>query len=122
LAGLLVSEGYRTTWTDRVVLVPEDEARLTAWMHAHLRLTWAEDAEPATVEAEMVGACTRPVGLGDVQVEAGHRGSEPQRVHRSGGGVVGDDVGDDAADRQDRAVSFGSRGQTAPASRQLRRE
>jgi DNA-binding XRE family transcriptional regulator len=24
LAGLLASEGYRTTWTDRVVLVPED--------------------------------------------------------------------------------------------------
>ncbi|MGA3561471.1 GIY-YIG nuclease family protein, partial [Melissospora conviva] len=54
LAGLLVSEGFRTTWTDRVVLVPEDEARLTAWMHAHLRLTWAQDPEPVAVEAELV--------------------------------------------------------------------
>ena len=34
LAGLLSAEGYRTMWTDRVVLVPEDETRLTAWMHA----------------------------------------------------------------------------------------
>src|SRR4051812_23866628 len=52
LAGLLLSEGYSATWTDRVVLVPADEARLTAWMSAHLLLTWAEDPEPATVEAE----------------------------------------------------------------------
>jgi hypothetical protein len=57
LAGLLVSEGYRTTWTDRVVLVSEDEARLTAWMYAHLRLTWAQDAEPATIEDELCPAC-----------------------------------------------------------------
>src|SRR5689334_12567520 len=39
LAGLLMSEGYRTHWTDRVVLLPEDEERLTRWMHTHLRLT-----------------------------------------------------------------------------------
>src|SRR4051794_29257476 len=45
LAGLLASEGYRTTWTDRVVLIPQDETRLTAWMYAHLRLTWAKDAD-----------------------------------------------------------------------------
>jgi hypothetical protein len=63
LAGLLVSEGYRTTWTDRVVLVPEDEARLTAWMSAHLRLTWAEDAEPATIEAELVRRVHPPLNV-----------------------------------------------------------
>ncbi len=69
LAGLLVAEGYRTTWTDRVVLVPEDEARLTAWMHTHLRLTWAEDAEPATIEAELVRRVHPPLNVHGVDPE-----------------------------------------------------
>jgi hypothetical protein len=69
LAGLLVSEGYRTTWTDRVVLVSEDEARLTAWMYAHLRLTWAEDAEPATIEAELVRRVHPPLNVHGVDPE-----------------------------------------------------
>jgi hypothetical protein len=63
LAGLLTSEGYQTTWTDRVVLIPEDEARLTAWMHAHLRLTWAEDPEPATIETELVRRLHPPLNV-----------------------------------------------------------
>ena len=73
LAGLLVSEGYRTTWTDRVVLVSEDEARLTAWMYAHLRLTWAEDEEPDTTEAELVRLLHPPLnvyGVDPQQVQA----------------------------------------------------
>ena len=69
LAGLLVSEGYRTTWTDRVVLVPEDEVRLTAWMHAHLRLTWAEDPEAETVEAELVRRLHPPLNVHGVDPE-----------------------------------------------------
>jgi hypothetical protein len=69
LAGLLVSEGYRTTWTDRVVLISEDEARLTAWMYAHLRLTWAEDAEPATIEAELVRRVHPPLNVHGVHPE-----------------------------------------------------
>ncbi|MBU8860517.1 MULTISPECIES: GIY-YIG nuclease family protein [unclassified Micromonospora] len=69
LAGLLVSEGYRTTWTDRVVLTPEDETRLTAWMHEHLRLTWAEDAEPATIEAELVRRLHPPLNVYGVDPE-----------------------------------------------------
>ncbi|MFG3423684.1 GIY-YIG nuclease family protein [Micromonospora sp. NPDC047730] len=69
LAGLLLAEGYRTTWTDRVVLVAEDEARLTAWMHTHLRLTWAEDAEPATVEAELVRRVHPPLNVHGVDPE-----------------------------------------------------
>lgn len=69
LAGLLVSEGYRTTWTDRVVLVPEDEERLTAWMYAHLRLTWAQDTEPATVEAELVRRLHPPLNVHGVDPE-----------------------------------------------------
>ncbi|HTF08055.1 MAG TPA: GIY-YIG nuclease family protein, partial [Asanoa sp.] len=69
LAGLLASEGYQTTWTDRVVLIPEDEARLTAWMYAHLRLTWAEDAEPATIEAELVQRLHPPLNVHGVDPE-----------------------------------------------------
>ncbi|WP_431946694.1 GIY-YIG nuclease family protein [Micromonospora marina] len=69
LAGLLVSEGYRTTWTDRVVLIPEDETRLTAWMHEHLRLTWAEDAEPADIEAELVRRLHPPLNVHGVDPE-----------------------------------------------------
>ncbi|WP_327004770.1 GIY-YIG nuclease family protein [Dactylosporangium sp. NBC_01737] len=69
LAGLLVSESYRTTWTDRVVLVAEDETRLTAWMHAHLRLTWAEDKEPATIEAELVQRLHPPLNVHGVDPE-----------------------------------------------------
>ncbi|MFJ1542724.1 GIY-YIG nuclease family protein [Micromonospora chalcea] len=69
LAGLLVSEGYRTTWTDRVVLVPEDETRLTAWMHTHLRLTWAEDPEPTEIEAELVRRLHPPLNVHGVDPE-----------------------------------------------------
>jgi hypothetical protein len=70
LAGVLMpTEGYRTTWTDRVVLVPEDEARLTAWMYAHLRLTWAEDAEPATIEADLVRRLHPPLNVHGVDPE-----------------------------------------------------
>ncbi|WP_018787179.1 GIY-YIG nuclease family protein [Micromonospora sp. CNB394] len=69
LAGLLVSEGYRTTWTDRVVLVPADETRLTAWMHDNLRLTWAEDPEPANIEAELVRRLHPPLNVHGVDPE-----------------------------------------------------
>ncbi|AXH92262.1 GIY-YIG nuclease family protein [Micromonospora aurantiaca] len=69
LAGLLVSEGYRTTWTDRIVLVPEDETRLTAWMHEHLRLTWAEDPEPTIIEAELVRRLHPPLNVHGVDPE-----------------------------------------------------
>ena len=69
LAGLLESEGYRTTSTDLVVLIPEDERRLTAWMHAHLRLTWAEDPEPAAVEAELVRRLHPPLNVHGVGAE-----------------------------------------------------
>jgi hypothetical protein len=69
LAGLLVSESYRTTWTDRVVLIPEDEARLTRWMYANLRLTWAEDAEPASIEADLVRRLHPPLNMSGVNPE-----------------------------------------------------
>ena len=69
LAGLLVSEGYRTTWTDRVVLVAEDETRLTAWMYANLRLTWAEDPDPATIEPELIRRVHPPLNVHGVDPE-----------------------------------------------------
>jgi hypothetical protein len=58
-AGLLILEGYSTTWTDRVVLVPADEARLTAWMSAHLQLTWARTRSRQPSRLNWSGACTR---------------------------------------------------------------
>jgi hypothetical protein len=64
-----MSENYRTIWTDRVVLVPEDEARLTAWMYAHLRLTWAEDAEPTVIEDELVRRLHPPLNVRGVDSE-----------------------------------------------------
>lgn len=71
LAGLLVAEGYRTTWTDRVVLVPEDEARLTTWMYANLLLTWAQDPEPTAIEPELVRRMHPPLNV---------HGVDPERV------------------------------------------
>lgn len=73
LAGLLMpSEGYRTMWTDGVVLVPSDELRLTAWMRTHLRLTWAEFPYPEEVEGELIWRLVPPLNVhgvdaGDVQ-------------------------------------------------------
>ncbi|MDP9794052.1 hypothetical protein J2S43_002564 [Catenuloplanes nepalensis] len=69
LAGLLLADGYRTMWTDRVVLVPEHEVRLTAWMHTHLRLTWAEDPDPEPVEAELVWRLHPPLNVHGVSPE-----------------------------------------------------
>lgn len=57
LAGLLLDDqGYRTRWTDRVILVDEDESRLTQWMHEHLRLTWVVVPDPKVLEAGVICA------------------------------------------------------------------
>ncbi|MFI6277247.1 GIY-YIG nuclease family protein [Streptomyces sp. NPDC050988] len=64
LAGLLMAaEGYRTTWTDRVVLIPDDEQRLTEWMRRHLRLTWAEHADPVPLETALISGLRPPLNL-----------------------------------------------------------
>lgn len=64
LAGLLMpTEGYRTTWTDRVVLIPEDEQRLTDWMHRHLTLTWSEHADPVPLETALISRLRPPLNL-----------------------------------------------------------
>ncbi|WP_394855214.1 GIY-YIG nuclease family protein [Rhodococcus aetherivorans] len=62
LAGLLLTEQqYRTERTDRVVLVAEDEVRLTAWMHTHLRLSWWEHPNPAAIEPAVIGQWAPPL-------------------------------------------------------------
>lgn len=67
LAGLLMlTEGYHTMWTDRVVLIPEDERRLTTWMHERLRLTWAEDPAPREIEDELIQRLTPPLNVSGV--------------------------------------------------------
>jgi hypothetical protein len=62
LASLLVErEGWRSRFTDRPLLVPEDERRLTGWMEQHLALSWVVHAEPWTVEAQVIGELTPPL-------------------------------------------------------------
>ncbi|MER6077041.1 GIY-YIG nuclease family protein [Streptomyces sp. NPDC001833] len=64
LAGLLMpAEGYRTTWTDRVVLVSADEERLTEWMYEHLALTWVEHSDPHLVEGELISRLGPPLNV-----------------------------------------------------------
>jgi hypothetical protein len=64
LAGLLMStESYRTTWTDRVVLVAEDEQRLTDWMHRHLTLTWREHPDPVPLETALMSRLRPPLNV-----------------------------------------------------------
>jgi hypothetical protein len=63
LAGLLLlDEQYRTRWTDRVVLVDDDEARLTHWMTA-----WTEPSaadSPATSRTARPASPRRRASLG----------------------------------------------------------
>jgi hypothetical protein len=55
VALLMTSEGYTTRWNrTRVVPIDADEDRLSAWMREHLRVTWVEHPEPATVEAAVI--------------------------------------------------------------------
>lgn len=64
VAGLLLTEqGYRTERTDRVVLIAEDEERLTDWMRAHLRLTWCEHATARAVEPAVIGRWAPPLNI-----------------------------------------------------------
>ncbi|MGI8334478.1 GIY-YIG nuclease family protein [Actinomadura scrupuli] len=79
LAGLLMeTEGYRTTWTDRVVLVPDDEIRLTAWMHQHLLLTWTEQSGARQIETELIPRLRPPLN-----VEGSGTGAERALVRRA---------------------------------------
>ncbi|SOC50292.1 hypothetical protein SAMN05660748_3038 [Blastococcus aggregatus] len=62
LASLLhEGEGWRSTFTDRPLLVPDDELRLNAWMQEHLALSWVVHEQPWTVEAEVIGKLAPPL-------------------------------------------------------------
>jgi hypothetical protein len=64
LAGLLLDEqDYRTRWTDRVVLVDEDEARLTEWMGNNLHVSWCEHPTPRDVEGDIIQALHPPLNV-----------------------------------------------------------
>jgi hypothetical protein len=61
LAGLLLDDlGLAPTWAAEVVLPRADEERLTAWMRAHLRLSWCECAD----RAERLPALAAALGPG----------------------------------------------------------
>ncbi|MCQ9179254.1 GIY-YIG nuclease family protein [Streptomyces sp. IBSBF 2953] len=79
LAGLLMlSQGYRTTWTDRVVLVGEDEQRLTDWMHQHLALTWSEHPDPVPLETVLISRLRPPLN-----VDGAEHGTSLDRVKQA---------------------------------------
>jgi hypothetical protein len=64
LAGLLLDdERYRTRWTDRVVLVDDDETRLTHWMTTHLHVSWCEHPAPPDVEELIIRALHPPLNV-----------------------------------------------------------
>lgn len=64
LAGLLLSsESYRTRWTSRVVLIDDDEARLTTWMVDQLRVSWCEHPAPREVERTIIEALRPPLNI-----------------------------------------------------------
>ena len=64
LAGFLLDdEQYRTRWTDRVVLVDDDERRLTDWMVKHLHVTWCEHVTPRDVEQATIQTLRPPLNV-----------------------------------------------------------
>ncbi|WFG43122.1 GIY-YIG nuclease family protein [Pseudonocardia alni] len=73
LAGLLLDEqDYRTRWTDRVVLVDDDEDRLTEWMASKLRVSWCEYPTPRDVEADVIRALHPPLNVDHASGPATH--------------------------------------------------
>ncbi len=63
LAGLLLDdEAFRTRWTDRVVLVDEDEARFT-WVETNLRVSWCEHPTPRDVEPLTIQVTAPPLNV-----------------------------------------------------------
>jgi hypothetical protein len=65
LAGLLLEEqGLHTRWTtDRVVLIDDDELRLTAWMRQQLLLSWCQHKEPRHVETNVITRLRPPLNI-----------------------------------------------------------
>lgn len=67
---LMPTEGYRTMWSDRVILVPEDEERLTEWMNKHLALTSTEHPEPLSVEGKLISRLRPPLNVDGTEQSA----------------------------------------------------
>ena len=64
LAGLLLDdERLRTRWTDRVVLVDDDEIRLTEWMTDNLRVSWCVQTAPRDVERAIIQRLRPPLNV-----------------------------------------------------------
>lgn len=64
VAGLLLDdEAFRSRWTDRVVLVDEDEVRLTSWMETNLRVSWCEHPTPRDVERAIIEDLALPLNV-----------------------------------------------------------
>lgn len=64
LAGLLLDEqGFRTRWTDRVVLVDEDEPRLTDWMGAHPACLLVRAPHTAGREGDVIRRLRPPLNV-----------------------------------------------------------
>lgn len=87
LAGFLLdAERYRTRWTDRVVLVDDDERRLTAWMVEHLHVTWCEHPTPRDVEQTIIRALRPPLNIEHASCPAvGHVKAARQHYYASAG-------------------------------------
>jgi hypothetical protein len=52
---------WRSRFTDRPLLVSEDELRLNEWMQQNLALTWALHDQPWTVEAQVIADLATPL-------------------------------------------------------------
>ena len=62
LAALLTEQqGWQSRWTTRPVLVNRDELALSAWMAQTLQVSWAEHAQPWTVEAAVIAELEPPL-------------------------------------------------------------
>ena len=65
LAALLWEEqGWKPIFpSDRVLLAPEENQKLSQWMAENLRVAWLPHPEPWTVEAELIGLFQPPLNV-----------------------------------------------------------
>lgn len=62
LASLLYErQGWRSRFTDRPLLLADDEARLNHWMQEHLAVSWKVHGQPWTIEADVIAELTPPL-------------------------------------------------------------
>ncbi|MBO4239345.1 GIY-YIG nuclease family protein [Pseudonocardia alni] len=88
LAGLLLDEQrYRTRRTDRVVLIDEDEVRLTEWMTTHLLVSWCTHPSPADVEKHVIKLLRPPMNIKHASGPALHLVKEARRRYNASAGA-----------------------------------